>query len=145
MPAGRPNVARDDLLAAVEFANEFNLADAPFRLADFSLRYLGRFTVKELERFDDIGAWLDIRPGDGDGLTRSQQIEELYPFRGRAWAERARTWLRVGIPPIVVVEFPDEEGRANIAIGDGRGRVNVAALTGRRVPVYQLTYRGLAS
>jgi tRNA nucleotidyltransferase/poly(A) polymerase len=123
-----------DLMDALDHADTYK--DEEFSLKDFSLKFEGNLSPKELLKFDSLD-WMDLDP-----RATSHDPEELDNFRGKDWITRARTWEKTGIPPIVVITAPDlhENGKLFTQIGDGRGRVNFAALTGMKLPTWHLIY-----
>lgn len=109
---------------------------------EFDLRYLGMLSVKQLKKYDDVSSWLETDPDEYKGQGLFDKLEGLRDFRGDEWAEMAAQWLIKGIPPIVIVTAPDENGMLYTVIGDGRGRVNFAHLMEKKVPAYEMIYKG---
>jgi hypothetical protein len=144
MPRSKTRRPSDsDLEAAVEAANE--LSGESYRVHDFRLAYLGEMTVEGLKAYDDVDSWLDYSYDDCDqGMSQAACIETMRGFRGGAWINRAKGWLKEGIPPIVVVTTPVTDEGGGTMIGDGRGRVNFASLLGLTVPVWHMIYDPLA-
>lgn len=117
--------------------------DSGWKPSDFELTYLGEKSVAELGEYDDVPAWLDLDRSDCE--SEAECLAALRSFRGGMWADRAAGWLREGIPPIVVIDTPVTEDGGGTTIGDGRGRVNVAALFGLRVPTWLMTLKRRAN
>lgn len=126
--------SRDDLEAALEHFNGCDYTSRQYKVSDFKLKYLGDLSVMQLGKYDDFSSWLDFEPGEYTDLDN--QMVELRGFRGDEWAKRAAGWLVTGIPPIVVVSTPEAD-----VIGDGRGRVNFAALFDKTVPTFIMTLK----
>lgn len=93
-----------------------------------------KMTLEEILDWDDYSSWGEFDNGE---LLKEEDLEgRLDDFRP-GWGRNAMEWLRTGnIPPIVLVRFEDEDGRKNVCIGDGRGRVSLAVgLNLRQLPV----------
>ncbi len=134
--------SRQDLEDAIEHADAYG--SAGWTPEDFSLEFLGNLTPDQIGEHDDLSSWVELDPEDFKGLNMKEKIALLADFRGLDWAQRALGWLKRGIPPIVVIEYPDpEEGTPREEIGDGRGRVNLAIALGLKVPTWKMTHRDL--
>ena len=93
--------------------------------------------VAEILTWDDYSSWGQWEPGELLGLSQAALRAELTGYRGSDWAQRALTWLREGIPAVVLAST-----RAADAIADGRGRVSLALGYGiQRLPVIVLRER----
>lgn len=125
-----------DLLAAIEHASESD----DWALDDFNLHFEGCLSVDELYKFDDVDAWLELSAEEFEGEPLQAKKDALTAFRGKAWANMAMNWLRTGVPPVVVITATCDEG-ATTQIGDGRGRVNFAAIMGLKLPVWHLVFK----
>lgn len=131
-----------DIADAIQHADSYGTAD--WDSSDFSLNFLGNLTASEVGQYDDLSSWMELRSKDFEGLSLKEKMQLLADFRGKKWAERASTWLKDGIPPIVIITYPDEDsGQPNTVIGDGRGRVNFASAFNIRVPTWELTHKSL--
>jgi hypothetical protein len=76
----------------------------------------------DVDAWDDYSSWGEFEPGELLGMTDEEAFEALSSFRGPAWAAMAQGWMKNReIPPIVLVDGEDAR-----AVGDGRGRVNLA-------------------
>jgi hypothetical protein len=129
--------SQKDLLDAIDHASDFS--NEPLSLEDFNLEFLGDLSVDDLRQYDDVDAWLDLRPDTFQGMSDEEKVAELGQFRGPKWGVMAAKWLKAGkIPPIVVITTPEMT-----QIGDGRGRVNVASGFGLKVPTWHLVYKGM--
>lgn len=90
-----------------------------------------------LDGYDDVGAWLEMEPGELAGLGPRAIAKKLEAFRGKSWAQRAISWRdgegRWHLPPLVLVICDDPEFSV---LGDGRGRYNLAVGLGlKSVPL----------
>lgn len=123
-----------DLLDAIDYADSLSSVPQDFTLEDFELEYLGKLNVDDFYEYDDLSGWLEVGKGEFIGPYGD---EELNSYRGSEWAGRALQWMEEGIPPVIVISTPEVT-----AVGDGRGRINLA--NGLDVPVdaYKLTYTG---
>lgn len=139
MTAQKPSLK--DLGDAIDHAD---IDGVGWDLNDFSLTFLGNLSLDDIGQYDDLSSWLELDPRDFRGLSVKDKARELAGFRGMEWAQRSLEWLRTGIPPIVVIEYPDpEEGVPTTVIGDGRGRTNFAAAFGLTIPTWKLTHKSL--
>lgn len=125
-----------DLMDAIQHASIEN--DESWNIKDFDLRFEGNLTARQLQEFDSLD-WMDIDP-----RAKDHSQDSLDDFRGKGWIERARKWQTEGIPPIVVITAPSpyQENHMETQIGDGRGRVNFATMTGMKIPVWHLVFKG---
>lgn len=137
--SSRPSHA--DMMDAIEHAD--SMGDQGWTVADFDLKFLGNLDVRDLGQYDDLSSWMDFKPGEFKGQPVEDRLEELRSFRGPQWFERAKHWVKDGIPPIIVITAPDsEEGQEMTQIGDGRGRTNFAAVMDMKLPVWEMTFKG---
>jgi hypothetical protein len=91
-------------------------------------------TLQEILDWDDYSSWGEFDNGE---LLKEEDLEnKLNEFRP-GWGRNAMEWLRTGnIPPIILVEFEDEQENKQQVIGDGRGRVSLAVgLNMKQLPV----------
>lgn len=133
----KPSV--QDMQAAIEHVNNYG---EPWTVKDFTLRFVGDLAPLDLERYDDVKAWLELDPADFRGMPFRERLDTLREFRGAEWAARAAKWLSDGISPIIVITAPDPDATGMITtIGDGRGRVNLAVALGVTLPTWHMTYR----
>jgi hypothetical protein len=135
-----PNVNPKDLQDAIEHADIYG--DQGWTIQDFDIKYLGEISLDDLHQYDDLFSWVDIEKGEFAGMSIEERLAELASFRGPQWAERAKQWLRTGIPPIVIISAPVvTEHELYTQIGDGRGRVNFAhAMDIDKIPAYHMIY-----
>lgn len=99
----------------------------------FSIFKMEQFPTKNLYKYDDVDSWLDVKPGE---LKRKSK-NELSIFLKNLRNNYAISWIRDGIPAIILVDF----GKYAF-IGDGRGRINFAIGMGfQTVPVVILTLK----
>jgi len=138
-PIPRPSTS--DVLDAFDHAGD--VAGRELKPGDFRWKYLGKLNIEQLSAYDDFGSWLDIDPKEAAAMTPWERIHELEHFRGIPWATRASAWGARGIPPIVIVSVPDEDGRVATMIADGRGRTNFVALTGKSVHAWHAIHRSI--
>jgi len=119
------------MLDAIQHADVYG--DSGWTPDDFTLTFEGCLTVKDLEHYESLD-WLD----------ELDTADELPRFRGEAWAMMARRWTTEGIPPILLITTPDEDGIPSTQVGDGRGRTLFAALMKMRLPVWHMRLKKLA-
>ena len=135
----RPRASEQDMLDAIEHADVYG--DQGWTLDDFTITSLGAVPMDRIRSFDDFSSWVDVDPSDYEGLSVEDRVEKLAEFRGPEWAQRAEKWLTEGVPPIVVIDAPDEDGMHE-QIGDGRGRINFALAMGlESLPVVRMTWK----
>lgn len=96
--------------------------DVSYDIFDCREKDRGVKSVSEILKYDDYSAWGEWRPGELVGLSEIDLWHEFVSFRGGEWAKRAESWLKDGIPAVVLAEF-SSNGRS---IADGRGRVSLA-------------------
>lgn len=134
----RPRAREQDMLDAIEHADLYGQG---WTLDDFIVSPLGEMPIDRIRGFDDFSSWVDVDPSDYEGLSVEERVEKLAEFRGPEWARRAAKWLTEGVPPIVVIDAPDEDG-LHEQIGDGRGRINFALAMGlESLPVVRMTWK----
>jgi hypothetical protein len=131
----------DDLNDAIQHADVYG--DQEWTLADFTVVPLGEQTLARIRQHEDWGGWIDVDPRDYEGLSVEERLAELESFRGAAWVERAREWLKTGVPPIVIIDAPTVvDYQLERQLGDGRGRVNFALAMGlKKLPVVLLKWK----
>ncbi len=120
-----------DILDAIEHAKEGypEEIDQDAGIEDFDKVYLGKLTVDEIGRYDDLSSWMeDISDED-----------ELRSFRGEKWKRMAELWGDAP-PPIVIVS-----GDTFTVVGDGRGRVSYASYRGIPLEAWELRYKNKAA
>lgn len=94
---------------------------------------------KILDDWDDYAGWGEFDPGELSGAPPDEVRAELGSYRGSTWSHRAMTWLKDGVPAVVLVEGKDENGKTMRLLGDGRGRANFAVALGiKTLPVIVL-------
>ena len=129
-----------DMLDAIEHADLYG--DQGWTIDDFVVTPLGEVSMDRIQAFDDFSSWVDVDPEDYEDMSAEERLDQLAEFRGPKWAQRAETWLVDGVPPIVVIDAPDEEGRMHEQIGDGRGRINFALAMGlESLPVVVMRWK----
>ena len=116
-----------DILDAIEHAKEGypEEIDQDAGIEDFDKVYLGKLTVDEIGRYDDLSSWME----------RIEDEDELRSFRGERWKRLTDVWGN-NPPPVIVVS-----GKTFTTIGDGRGRVTYAAYKNIPLDVWELTYK----
>ena len=93
------------------------------------------FSISEIMNWDDYSSWGEWDEGELRDQSNEEMYEEVSSFRGSAWADRAFNWLKIGFPPIILVETLD----AGMFVGDGRGRLSFANGLGiKELPVMLL-------
>lgn len=110
-----------DLQDALEHASNSN---DTLVMDDFTVSYIGYLTVDELHQYDDIDAWLEV-----------DTLDDLEDFRNGFFSD-----MKKHVAPIVVIKYPDED-TCREEIGDGRGRINYAHVTGIKLHTYVMVHR----
>ncbi len=128
-----------------DVADAIQHAGGEWKSSDFDAKYLGVLSPAQLGQYDDLDSWVELDASDFRGRTVAEQRATLAEFRGEKWADMAMTWKRSGVPPIVVMTWPDEDGGEITQIADGRGRVNAAVALGMKVPAWHYTFRARAN
>lgn len=130
-----------DMEDAIQHADTYG--DQGWTINDFKIINLGEISLERIADYDDFSSWVDIDPEEFSGLSTDERLALLADFRGQEWANRAATWLKTGVPPIVVIEAPVvSENELYQQIGDGRGRVNFAFAMGlETLPVVLMKWK----
>jgi hypothetical protein len=112
----------EDLSDAMEYVVE-SYPETDIDPAAFSASPSELVPVDSLWEYDDVSSWLDMEEGELSGMSREDLVQTLAHFRGVEWARLAMYWLdgKSAFPPIVIIDGPNVS-----AVGDGRGRVNLA-------------------
>ena len=135
------DTSRKDMEDAIEHADIYG--DQGWTIDDFNVKSLGELPLARIRRMEDWSSWIDVDPSDFEGMSTEERLAELESFRGAAWAKRAASWLKDGVPPIIVISAPMEsEDSLYQQIGDGRGRINFALAMGlKKLPVIQMVMK----
>jgi hypothetical protein len=135
MASPPPYVLEDLFDANQHTAMTAEAADLPWLQSSNCLQYLGKLTVKQIERLanaDDFAGWLEVRDED-----------DLVGYRGNDWGHREDgDWVeRIDrlaavdkIPPIILAKIPNY----GTIVADGRGRINWANARKHKLHVYLL-------
>lgn len=123
-----------DIDDAIQTAIEGDYIKSNSRVDDFSIEKK-TLPLSEILNYDDYGSWGQWEKGELKNLDKTELTGELTHFRGKKWAELAKTWIKDNSLISSIVIFP-ELG----LIGDGRGRVSFAVgMKLKTLPVILLT------
>lgn len=129
-----------DIQEAIDFIEAFT--GKQYKKSDFYTEYLGKLKTNDFYAYDDyLSDWLRIDQGE---LNTPGGDVILNEYRGYNWANKAIRWIENDdIPPVIIVSAPDEEGKWYTAVGDGRGRINLANGLDIAIPAYHLVYKNI--
>lgn len=122
----------NDMWDAIEHASID--VDSKLHPDQFDIKYLGMMKGDDIDQFDDLSSWGELF--HDPNATPEERLAELESFRGQPWAEKALSWIKNGIPPIIVITVD-----GHTMVGDGRGRTNFATLFDMSLPVYHMQQR----
>lgn len=123
-----------DIDDAIQTAIEGDYIESDSRIDNFSIEKK-ILLLSEILNYDDYDSWGQWEKGELKDLNKTELTNEFTHFRGKKWAELAKTWVKDNSLISSIVIFP-ELG----LIGDGRGRVSFAVgMRLKTLPVILLT------